>query len=418
MSQCNIANRTIFCHDNLEVLQGLNSNCIDLIYLDPPFNKKKTFAAPIGSSAEGASFADIFREKDVKDEWLETIKEDRDDIYSFLTGIKNYSSKYNFCYLAYMAVRLIECHRVLKKTGSIYLHCDSTISHYLKILMDCIFGESNFRNEIVWSYQRWTGATKYFQRMHDIILFHSQSANNFFKQQTESYSEKSKHKGKRFSSTESGKVVKQEYVDANREKAMRDVWDMSIINAMAKERTGYPTQKPLALLERIIKASSKKGGMVLDPFCGCATTCIAAEKLGRRWIGIDVSHKAYDLVKIRLEKEVADPEHLFDSQKDLHFSIKPPSRTDRKRGAKTGKYVYVISHKKHKGWYKVGIASNVAARLNSYQTSDPGRAFTLEFSLLKEKFRECEKYVHRQFENQFEWVKGDLAAIINAIKKY
>ena len=121
---------------------------------------------------------------------------------------------------------------------------------------------------------------------------------------------------------------------------------------------------------------------------------------------------------MRLEKEVADPGHLFDSQKDLHFSTEPPKRTDRKREAKTGKYVYVISHKKHKGWYKVGIASSVEVRLNNYQTGDPNRAFMLEFSVQKEKFRECEKYVHDQFENQFEWVKGDLEEIIKAIKKY
>ena len=156
----NIQNRTIFCHDNLEILQGINSSCVDLIYLDPPFNTNKKFSAPIGSSAEGADFPDIFREKDVKDEWLQSIKEDYDGLYQFLDGVKNLSNivsdrknkhyLYNYCYLAYMAIRLIECHRILKDTGSIYLHCDPTMSHYLKILLDIIFGEKNFRNEIVW----------------------------------------------------------------------------------------------------------------------------------------------------------------------------------------------------------------------------------------------------------------------------
>ncbi len=146
MMQHNIANRTIFCKDNIDILQGIDSESIDLIYLDPPFNKKKTFTAPIGSSAEGAAFKDIFKQEDVKSEWLQTIQEDKDNIFNLLEAVKNIEGKtsYNFCYLAYMAIRLIECHRVLKETGSLYLHCDSTMSHYLKLLLDCIFGEKEF----------------------------------------------------------------------------------------------------------------------------------------------------------------------------------------------------------------------------------------------------------------------------------
>ena len=137
MSNLNIKNRTIFCRDNLDILEGINSNSIDLIYLDPPFNKNKKFTAPMGSSAEGAEFSDIFREADVKDEWLQTIKEDYDGIYKFLTNVqelsgfqshKNKHYLYNYCYLCYMAIRLIEMHRILKDTGSIYLHCDPTMS--------------------------------------------------------------------------------------------------------------------------------------------------------------------------------------------------------------------------------------------------------------------------------------------------
>ena len=158
----NLKNRTIFNRDNFDILKGINSKCIDLIYLDPPFNKKKEFAAPIGSSAEGASFKDWFREADVKDEWLKEIKEDYDGLHTFLTSVKNLSNitasknnkhyLYNYCYLSYMAIRLIEMRRILKDTGSIYLHCDPTMSHYIKILMDIIFGEKNFRNEIIWHY--------------------------------------------------------------------------------------------------------------------------------------------------------------------------------------------------------------------------------------------------------------------------
>ncbi|MXW07325.1 MAG: hypothetical protein F4X56_05885 [Gammaproteobacteria bacterium] len=148
-NNCNVKNRTIFCKDNLEILWGLNSKCVDLIYLDPPFNKNKKFTAPTGTAAEGAEFSDIFKEDDVKDEWLRTIDEDWPELYRFLNGIKGVGKPYNFAYLAYMAIRLMECERVLKTTGSIYLHCDPTMSHYLKTTLDCIFGEENFRNEII-----------------------------------------------------------------------------------------------------------------------------------------------------------------------------------------------------------------------------------------------------------------------------
>ena len=175
--QENIKNRTIFCRDNLDILRGIDTDSIDLIYLDPPFNKKKTFTAPIGSSAEGASFSDIFREEDVKDEWLKEIEEEYYSIHELLHAVKNIEGRtsYNFCYLAYMAIRLMECHRVLKETGSIYLHCDSTMSHYLKLILDCILGEKNFKNEIIWCYGKWTNVATMFQKNHDTILFYVKS---------------------------------------------------------------------------------------------------------------------------------------------------------------------------------------------------------------------------------------------------
>ena len=180
----NVSNRTIFCRDNLEVLRGINSNCIDLIYLDPPFNKKKTFTAPIGSKADGASFDDIFKRANVKDEWLLLIEHKYKDVFDFINAVKTISrGDYNWCYLVYMAVRLLECRRVLKTTGSLYLHCDSTMSHYLKVLLDCIFRENNFRNEIIW--QRNDGRAKgsqfrpkKFGSNTDTLLFYTKS-NNF-----------------------------------------------------------------------------------------------------------------------------------------------------------------------------------------------------------------------------------------------
>ncbi len=184
------------------------------------------------------------------------------------------------------------------------------------------------------------------------------------------------------------------------------------------EKTGYPTQKPLALLERIIQASSKKGELVLDPFCGCATTCIAAEKLGRKWVGIDVSIKAYELVQERLKKEVANPEELFDYKKALRFSTDPPKRTDLRQTDIDQKYVYVISNKAYKNEYKVGIAKDIQKRLNSYQTSDPNRGYKLEHKKLTPRYRELEKYIHTELQSRHEWVKADLETIKKTMKDF
>ena len=183
MAECNVENRTIFCDDNLDVLQGINSECIDLIYLDPPFNKNKTFTAPIGTSAEGASFKDIFREDDLKEEWLSTIEEDHSELYQYLNGIKGIGKSYNFAYLAYMAIRLLECQRILKPTGAIYLHCDPTMSHYLKTTLDCIFGENNFKNEIIWlrkQGEQHNLARKRLPSSHDVIFWYGSSSRTMY----------------------------------------------------------------------------------------------------------------------------------------------------------------------------------------------------------------------------------------------
>ena len=419
-----IKNRTIFCHDNLEILRGIDSDCVDLIYLDPPFNKKKEFTAPIGSSAEGASFSDIFREEDVKDEWLLDIKEDHYFIHDLLSTVKTIEgrSSYNFCYLAYMAIRLLECHRILKSTGSIYLHCDSTMSHYLKLLLDCIFGEANFRNEIIWCYTGPGIANRAFKRKHDIILFYAKSELTDFnpirvshKRQSVSVGASSYAAGNR--TLEQAKQAEAEAIE--RGKAIEDWWsDIGSGSHISKnERTGYPTQKPLALLERIITASCPKGGIVLDPFCGCATTCVAAEKLERQWVGVDVSIKAYELVKTRMKKEVERKDELF--KEEVDFQTDPPVRTDMGADTRVQKYVYIISNTQYKGEWKVGIASNVKARLNSYQTSDPNRGYVLEYSFLTPDFREIEKYIHERYENRHEWVREpDMQKIVKDIEGF
>ncbi len=411
----NIKNRTIFCNDNLNVLKGINSNAIDLIYLDPPFNKKKTFAAPLGSNAEGAEFEDIFRLEDIKAEWIQTIEQDNEALYNFINGIKLIEGKtsYNFCYLCYMAIRLIECHRILKATGSIYLHCDPTMSHYLKLVLDCIFGELNFQNEIVWGYRTGGVSKKHFPRKHDVIFYYAQNAKkNYFQPLTEKIIyEKPFFTSKK---DEEGNLYADVYV--------RDIWnDIKPVINVSSERTGYPTQKPLALLERIIQTSCPEAGIVLDPFCGCATTCVAAEKLSRKWIGIDVSHKAYELVQKRLKKEVhwSESGHLIEKalqkSKVITLLTSPPKRTDEGKSYLEKKWIYVISNPKYLGEYKVGVAKNWQARLNSYQTSDPNKGYKMEYKLETAYFNQIEKAVHDFFINKHEWVKADLEDIKNKI---
>ena len=301
MSTPNWAHGTIWTGDCIEVMRGMNSETVDLIYLDPPFNSKANYAAPVGSQAAGAAFSDTWTLSDVDTEWINLIEDRHPKVHRVVLAAQSDSDK---SYLAYMAARLLEMPRLLKPTGSIYLHCDPTMSHYLKLLMDAILGRSNFRNEIIWSYQRWTGATRHFQRMHDVLLYYARSRAAGFNPQAEPYSPKSQHKARRTTRVRSDGSLEQTYTDdGSRTKAMRDVWEISYLNSQAKERLGYPTQKPLALLDRIIKASSNEGEMVLDPFCGCATTLIAADRLQRQWAGIDLSAKAAELVVRRVKED-------------------------------------------------------------------------------------------------------------------
>lgn len=403
----NVKNRTIFCHDNLEILQGINSLCIDLIYLDPPFNKNKVFSAPIGSTAEGASFRDIFREEDLKDEWLKTIEKDHVELYNFLNGVKNIRSTkhylYNYCYLAYMAIRLIECYRVLKDTGSIYYHCDQTMSHYIKLLMDIIFGERNFKNEIIWCYKGASEAEFYFPRKHDTILFYAKSDNTPFNFDAVRVPYKDgNNKPAKWADGEHGK-------NPLGTKCL-DWWDSipSFMTAsQSKERTGYRTQKPLRLLKRIIEASSNTGNVVLDPFCGCATSSIAAEILDRKWVGIDISYKAFELVQERLKKEIyqrLDADRIQEHEPNL--KVDPPKRTDLGEDYVEKGYVYIISNPAYPGYFKVGVTNDVKRRLNNYQTSDPERRYRLEYSVLTPYFRELEKHIiaHDKFIANGEWV--------------
>ncbi len=209
-------------------------------------------------------------------------------------------------YLAMMAPRLVELHRVLKPTGSLYLHCDPTASHYLKLLLDAIFGPANFQNEVIWSYKRWTASKHRLPRLHDVILFYTKGKTFYFKCPTKpndtpnpsQYVSAKDASGKTVvARDDSGNPMKRTLSERIQ---IGDVWDLPILSPVSKERLGYPTQKPLVLLDRIIEASSQPGDVVLDPFCGCGTAVVAAQRLGREWIGVDITHLAVGLIRSRL----------------------------------------------------------------------------------------------------------------------
>ena len=312
MAEPNFKNRTLWTGDNLHIMRGLNSETVDLIYLDPPFNSNRDYAAPIGSDAAGAAFKDTWTLSDVDHAWHGEIAEANPGLYRVIDAAREAHGKGMQSYLIMMAVRLLEMERLLKPTGSIYLHCDPTASHYLKLVMDAVFGKDAFRNEVIWHFpDNFQGNVKRFAANSNTIFFYAR--NGFTFNHVYIPLDKPKKRGGRVWSKELGKVVPEHDADGKPvyrtyiSKKADNVWTIgqsSVTNRGSKERTGYPTQKPLALLERIIKASSDEGDVVLDPFAGCATALVAAEKLGREWIGIDLSSKAQDLIRLRAQKEL------------------------------------------------------------------------------------------------------------------
>ncbi|MDE0261421.1 MAG: DNA methyltransferase [Bryobacterales bacterium] len=375
----NLKNRTLFTGDNLDVLRGINSECVDLVYLDPPFNSNRNYEAPIGSEAAGAAFKDSWTLSDVDLAWHGLIAEKEPALATIIESAGLAHGKGMQAYLTMMAVRLVELRRVLKRSGSIYLHCDPTASHYLKLLMDCVFGQGNFRSEIVWKRSSAHNDAKQGRRqhgrIHDAVLFYSMSDrwtwNLVYTDYDDEYVKRfyrhvEEGTGRRYRLSDitgrggaakgnpmyevmgvtrywaysrermdeliaQGRIVQtapgrvpayKRYLDEMPGVTLQDMWtDIRPIASQAKERVGYPTQKPLALLERIIKASSNEGDVVLDPFCGCATALVAAETYDRQWVGIDLSSLAAKLVKQRLRKGG----ELF---YEIHHRTDIPQRTD------------------------------------------------------------------------------------------
>ena len=319
-SAANWRNRTLFHGDNLGFLRAMNSESVDLIATDPPFNKGRDFHATPDSLVEGAKFQDRWSwEKDVHQEWVDQITDDHPKLLEAIESARNAHSNGMGAFICFMAVRLLEMRRILKPTGSIYLHCDPTASHYLKAVMDAIFGWKNFRNEIVWRIG-WVSGFKTQKRgwirNHEILLYYIKT-DAAAKQFNKEYLPYPEGYVRRDGKPPTGKGV-----------PLEDTWNCSdadrldsiMIMSFAK-KTGYPTEKPLALYERMIRASSNEGDIVLDPFCGCATTLVGAERLQRKWVGMDIWQKAHDVVLRRLEIETG----LFGK---VHYKTDPPKRTD------------------------------------------------------------------------------------------
>ena len=320
-----LVGNALVCGDNLDVLKELPDECVDLIYLDPPFNSNQFYVAAFGDKGMvRAQLRDIWRWTVETENAFQRLPHGR--LLDCLKGIILQAGAQSkmAAYCVYMGRRLAEMHRVLKPTGSIYLHCDPHANAYLRILMDAVFGENQFRNEIVWHYNKWTNAASHFQRNHDTVFFYAKSGKAKYNKQFRMTAHKARIIGKGWDSNvvqggvrqllvydrvkAAGEMAKDKYDrivyrdQSDEGSAVPDVWaDINYLSSGAKERVGYPTQKPLALLERIIKASSSPDDLVLDPFCGCGTAADAAASLGRGYLGIDSSGIAVRVMQQRLE---------------------------------------------------------------------------------------------------------------------
>lgn len=331
MAALNVANRTLFIGDNLPVLRGINSESIDLIATDPPFNKGVKAFEGITKAGENISYSDVWTWGDVQAEWTNAISNDHPALHSVIRAANASAGDDMGAFLCWLAVRVLECHRILKPTGSMYLHIDHTAHAYVKAMMDAIFGRHQFRNEIVWCYGGRGMAKRWFQRKHDTILFYSKSDKYVFNSKGASRPVAPEHVGRYNKVDESGRryarIKNRDGTYSNiylKDVVMEDWWEIPYVRG--REATRYPTQKPLALYERIIQASSSPEEIVLDPFAGCATTCVAAERLGRHWVGIDINIEARNVIRSRLRTESATPNSSV--AEDIQTPTEPPKRTD------------------------------------------------------------------------------------------
>ncbi|MFA7141988.1 MAG: site-specific DNA-methyltransferase [Candidatus Paceibacterota bacterium] len=281
-------------------LKKIKSNTVDLIYLDPPFFTQKR---------QSQKTRDNSKEYFFNDHW-ESLE----------------------AYKTYLQERLFECKRVLKDTGSIFLHCDRTASHHLRVTLDHVFGSSNFQSEIIWTYKRWSNPKKGLLNAHQTIYFYSKTTDFKFNHIFEDYSlatnidqifqKRIRDKNGKTKYKKNGEGG-YELIKSKKGVPLSDVWDIPYLNPKAKERVGYPTQKPILLLERIIQLATDENDLVLDPFCGSGTTLVAAKLLKRRYFGIDISESAIQLTKKRLNNPIRTDSNLLKNGRKAYLHQDP-----------------------------------------------------------------------------------------------
>lgn len=394
----------LFYGDNLDVLRNkIHDETVDLCYIDPPFNSKRNYFQiynNIGGEADRAqaqAFIDTWEWGDEAEEGLGYIVDVKNlnsgkftpQTVALIQGLTVVLGKGDLmAYLVHMTQRVSEIYRVLKPTGSFYLHCDPTASHYLKLVCDGVFcgdgSRGDFKNEIVWHYRKWAVAETSFSRNHDVVLFYVK--NNQRAKFNVQLQDRAPSTLKRFGNKvivsghdSSGKrTPSQTLEEESRGVKMADVWEIPILAPVAKERLGYPTQKPEALLERIIKASSDEGDVVLDAYCGCGTTVAVAQKLKRRWIGIDITYQSISLILKRLKDTHLDQWAAIDQTllidgvpKDKDSAIALANRKDDR------------TRKEFEKWAVLTYSDN-QARINENKGADGGVDGVSYFMLDKE----------------------------------
>ena len=288
--------RELYTGDNLPIMRGLDSESVDLVYLDPPFNTGRGFPLPARGEREGramkTAFDDTWKLSDVHLDEHFAMRRDYERAADIINALAAVNGDSWMAYLIYMGARLAEIRRILKPSGSVYYHCDPAMSHGVKLLMDAIFGKANFRNEVIWAYRTGGVSKRWWPRKHDVILCYGKKADKTYHAPQK---ERIRYDNAFFAS---GQDDEGYYADVY----IRDVWsDIPAVLNLSRERVDYPTQKPLALLDRIIKASCPPEGLVLDPFCGCATTCVAAEMRQQQWMGIDIGGEAVGQLVERMQ---------------------------------------------------------------------------------------------------------------------
>ena len=364
-------------------MRGLESESVDLIYLDPPFNSKRIYEGNLDPEMGKQSFKDIWRMSDINEDDLWSLRAFAPKAFNLIEALGESHGESWRAYLTFMAVRIDEMRRILKQTGSVYLHCDWHMNSPLRLLMDVLFGAENYRNEIVWCYSRMAaGNQKQLSRAHDNILFYSKSPREWTFNVDSirlPYAIGSINRaGYSKRTVGSGILPEGSLCELHPKGKFPEDWINHISFLRGKERTGWATQKPLALLDRIIKTSSNRGELVLDPFCGCATACIAAERLGRQWIGIDQHPAAVKIMEQRIANDTKlapewDGVERIDARKAKNLPRRKGVREIDKKDPKVKRAFYERQKEKCAAGKWCFSGGEVDIHLLDYDRKDPGK---------------------------------------------